>query len=451
MNRCRTTVRAAQPARQQHPRNATVARPDPVQPVPHTARGRRRGSCRWPTGCVPAGRAAQTVSAITPLSSGMNTVNIWQGRSCLNAIRRFMGRTTLLQAARGQPVPLSWSDAMTQQHRAARVQPQRAGAGCLRRLCRRACAGKEGSRRREEPDRTQATIEIGAAGARVILATALSSASTTACATRMPMACSTSTTAVAMVRPAPGWISSAAISACRHANSVRFGRARATERESRYNELWAVNADTGDTGVLGTGTTTPTALYLPAAQLAAIPTTAAKPRATCSAGRNRLVRSFRLEGAQQREEEPGAQLLGIGNQCPSTATSGCSSLRASLPAPGSSITHSRLTQPPPGSRRASTMRAHRCNSAVATTDHYLTNDKVRYAGSAVDAQRRNRQPLPAGTGRAGVPGATVALAPENQYNYFDLTGSYTVFADRATTSKSPIHRRRRMRSSPALA
>jgi hypothetical protein len=24
------------------------------------------------------------VSAVTPLSSGINTVNIWQGRSCLN-------------------------------------------------------------------------------------------------------------------------------------------------------------------------------------------------------------------------------------------------------------------------------------------------------------------------------------------------------------------------------
>jgi hypothetical protein len=35
-------------------------------------------------GVFPPAVPPQTVSAVTPLSSGINTTNIWQGRSCLN-------------------------------------------------------------------------------------------------------------------------------------------------------------------------------------------------------------------------------------------------------------------------------------------------------------------------------------------------------------------------------
>jgi hypothetical protein len=33
----------------------------------------------------------QTRSAVTPLSGGINTVNIWQGRSCLNCHTQIHG------------------------------------------------------------------------------------------------------------------------------------------------------------------------------------------------------------------------------------------------------------------------------------------------------------------------------------------------------------------------
>ena len=50
--------------------------------TPHTAGG--VGAVGGQPGVFPPAVPPQTVSAITPLSGGINTVNIWQGRSCLN-------------------------------------------------------------------------------------------------------------------------------------------------------------------------------------------------------------------------------------------------------------------------------------------------------------------------------------------------------------------------------
>ena len=50
--------------------------------TPHVAGG--VGAVGGQPGVFPPAVPPQTVSAITPLSSGINTVNIWQGRSCLN-------------------------------------------------------------------------------------------------------------------------------------------------------------------------------------------------------------------------------------------------------------------------------------------------------------------------------------------------------------------------------
>jgi DmsE family decaheme c-type cytochrome len=50
--------------------------------TPHVAGG--VGAVGGQPGVFPPAVPPQTVSAVTPLSSGINTVNIWQGRSCLN-------------------------------------------------------------------------------------------------------------------------------------------------------------------------------------------------------------------------------------------------------------------------------------------------------------------------------------------------------------------------------
>jgi len=50
--------------------------------TPHTAGG--VGALGGQPGVFPPAVPPQSVSAITPLSGGINTVNIWQGRSCLN-------------------------------------------------------------------------------------------------------------------------------------------------------------------------------------------------------------------------------------------------------------------------------------------------------------------------------------------------------------------------------
>jgi DmsE family decaheme c-type cytochrome len=57
--------------------------------VPHAAGG--IGALRGQPGVLPPAVPPQTRSAVTPLSGGINTVNIWQGRSCLNCHTQIHG------------------------------------------------------------------------------------------------------------------------------------------------------------------------------------------------------------------------------------------------------------------------------------------------------------------------------------------------------------------------
>jgi predicted CXXCH cytochrome family protein len=57
--------------------------------TPHTAGG--VGAVGGQPGVFPPAVPPQAVSAVTPLSSGINTVNIWQGRSCLNCHTQIHG------------------------------------------------------------------------------------------------------------------------------------------------------------------------------------------------------------------------------------------------------------------------------------------------------------------------------------------------------------------------
>jgi DmsE family decaheme c-type cytochrome len=57
--------------------------------TPHIAGG--MGAVGGQPGVFPPAAGSQTVPAVTPLSGGINTVNIWQGRSCLNCHTQIHG------------------------------------------------------------------------------------------------------------------------------------------------------------------------------------------------------------------------------------------------------------------------------------------------------------------------------------------------------------------------
>jgi DmsE family decaheme c-type cytochrome len=68
--------------------------------TPHTAGG--MGAVGGQPGVFPPAVPPQTVSAVVPLSSGINTVNVWQGRSCLNCHTQIHGSNN---PAKRAPVP----------------------------------------------------------------------------------------------------------------------------------------------------------------------------------------------------------------------------------------------------------------------------------------------------------------------------------------------------------
>jgi MtrB/PioB family decaheme-associated outer membrane protein len=197
--------------------------------------------------------------------------------------------------------------------------------------------------------------------------------------------------------------------------------------EASYNELWAVNPYTVNTGVLGTGTTTPTALYLPGGPGSGGDTELSTKRKGFLLGGSKWFGSeFQLEGSVNSEKKTGAQLFGIGNQCPSTANSGCSFI------PGVTAGTGILYYPQPIDYNHTQIEArlNYAGSALQLSGGYygsfLTNDNGSMTpGAPSTLNNAIGQPLPAGAGVQSYLGQTVALAPENQYNYFDLTGSYT--------------------------
>jgi cytochrome c peroxidase len=68
--------------------------------VPHPVGG--IGALRGQPGVQPPAVPPQTRPAVTPLSSGINTVNIWQGRSCLNCHTQVHGSNN---PSAGSPAP----------------------------------------------------------------------------------------------------------------------------------------------------------------------------------------------------------------------------------------------------------------------------------------------------------------------------------------------------------
>ena len=202
---------------------------------------------------------------------------------------------------------------------------------------------------------------------------------------------------------------------------------------ANYGELWRVNPYTVNTGVAGAGGTTPSANYLsggPGTGGDFQPNT--KRQSIVLGGSRTLGSSWMLEGSVNSENKNGTQLFGIGNQCLSSGTGGCSFT------PGATAGFGVLYYPQPIDYNHTQVEArlNYTGSALQLSGGYYGSFFSNSNGSmtpGVPGTLNNAigQPLSSGSVVAGVPGVAgylsqpVALAPDNHYNGVDLTGSYT--------------------------
>ncbi|HQR21016.1 MAG TPA: MtrB/PioB family decaheme-associated outer membrane protein [Burkholderiaceae bacterium] len=194
-----------------------------------------------------------------------------------------------------------------------------------------------------------------------------------------------------------------------------------------YNELWSVNPYTVNSGVAGLGTTTPTATYLTGGPGSGYDYDPATKRKSLSLGGSKWFGGeFQLEGNVSSERKTGNTLFGVGNNCPGTVSSGCSST------PGATAGFGVLYFPQPIDYNHTQVEA-RLNYAGSSLQlsggyygsFFSNNNGALNPGFPGTLNNAVGSPLPAGTGVQGFLGQPVASAPENQFNYFDLTGAYT--------------------------
>jgi MtrB/PioB family decaheme-associated outer membrane protein len=195
---------------------------------------------------------------------------------------------------------------------------------------------------------------------------------------------------------------------------------------ANYGELWRVNPYTVNTAITG-GDTTPTANYLfggPGSGGDTYPST--KRRALQLGGSKAFGSTWLVEGSVTTEKKEGSELFGIGNQCPGATTSPCSFT------PGTTAGFGVLYMPKPidQNHTQAELRLNWAGSALQLSGgyygSYFTNDKSSFTpGIPGVLNNAVGQPLPAGPGVQAYLGQPVALAPENNFNQFDLMGSYT--------------------------
>jgi len=130
--------------------------------VPHAVGG--IGAVRGQPGVLPPAVPPQTQSAVTPLSGGINTVNIWQGRSCLNCTRRSTARTIRRRGRRRRRTCSAEhrSDAMTQQQRVREFSRTALALAVLAAFTSVQAQDKK-EEEKKNPVETEITLEGGAA------------------------------------------------------------------------------------------------------------------------------------------------------------------------------------------------------------------------------------------------------------------------------------------------
>jgi MtrB/PioB family decaheme-associated outer membrane protein len=195
---------------------------------------------------------------------------------------------------------------------------------------------------------------------------------------------------------------------------------------ANYGELRRVNPYTVNTAVAGPETT-PGANYLfggPGSGGDTSPST--KRRSLLLGGSKSFAGSWMVEGSVNSENKTGSELFGVGNQCPGTAGSGCSFT------PGTTAGFGVLYYPKPVDYNHTQAEA-RLNYSGASLQlsggyygSFFSNSNGSMTpgvpGTLNDAVGN---PLAAGAGVPSYIGQPVALAPDNSFNQFDLTGAYT--------------------------
>jgi MtrB/PioB family decaheme-associated outer membrane protein len=193
-----------------------------------------------------------------------------------------------------------------------------------------------------------------------------------------------------------------------------------------YGELWAVNPYTVNSGVANGGSTTPTAVYLTGGPNSGYDQSpATKRKAFALGGSKWFDQTYQLEASVKSENKTGSQLFGVGNTCPGSATAGCSSI------PGQTAGFGILYYPMPidynhtQAEARLTYAGQQLQLSGGYYGSFFTNENgALYPGVPSTLNNAVGQPLPAGLGVPAYIGQQVALAPESQFNYFDIAGSY---------------------------
>ena len=195
---------------------------------------------------------------------------------------------------------------------------------------------------------------------------------------------------------------------------------------ANYSELWHVNPYTVNTGITGSETQ-PRANYLFGGPGTGGDTNPNTKRSTLLlGGAKSFGPTWMLEGSVNSENKNGSQLFGVGNSCPGTVGSGCSFT------PGSSVGFGVLYIPKPidYNHTQAEARLNYSGSSLQLSGGYYGSFFSNSNGSMTPGipgilNNAVGQPLPAGAGVPAYLGQPVALAPDNNFNQLDLTGSYT--------------------------
>jgi MtrB/PioB family decaheme-associated outer membrane protein len=193
-----------------------------------------------------------------------------------------------------------------------------------------------------------------------------------------------------------------------------------------YSELWAVNPYTINTAVQGTGSTSPAAQYLFGGPGSGGDTELSTRRKGLLLGGNKSFGSvWQLEGSVVTEQKKGNELWGVGNNCLSTPTSGCTFT------PGVTSGWGVLYMPLPIDYNHTQVEARMnyAGSALQLSGGYYgsffsNNNGALTPGFPSVMNNAVGTPLPAGPGVQAYLGQAAASAPDSGFNYFDLTGAY---------------------------